>query len=410
MSARRQAGWLALAALSLALFLCEVLLGLGSRPAPTLGSDGYSLSGLGHAALLSLLEERGVPLLRSRWASAGRVEPRDTLVLAEPEPRLPGRGGRPPLDELLGARAPRTLLVLPKRLPGPAAAEEPRWIASSSLRPLDQVRAVLEPLDLDLRRVERVPGPGAWTSARGLPPAQPVGPLQLLLPQPGLEPWLACEAGVLVGRVRRAGRDVVVLADPDPLAHHALGTAGNAAFALALLDAVREPGGRLVWDETWQGHVAPQRATPLLLEPPVGLVTASLALLALLALGAGMARLGMAPPAGATAPAGREALVQGATRLLARGDHREAVLRAYATGVEREALEQAGGARLAPAAARAALDARARARGLPPAAALGTGVEALLARGRPTVEALLGEAQRIHRWKEEVHHGRHRDP
>lgn len=407
---RRHAWLLGLAALSLAVFLAELLLGLGARPAPTRGSDGYSLSGLGHAALLALLEEQGVPVLRSRWASAERVEAGDTLVLAEPEPRLPERGGRPGLEAML-ARAGRTLLVLPKRLPGPPLPDEPRWVASSSLRPLEQPEALLAPLGLHLRRVEEVPAPAAWEATRGLPVPQPVAPLQLLEPSARLEPWLACAGGVLVGRLALDGHEVVVLADPDPLAHHALGRDGNADFALALLQAVRGPG-RLVWDETWQGHVAQARAAPLLLEPPAGLVTASLALVALLALGVGMSRFGPRPatPAPGTAPAGREALVEGAARLLARGDPREAVLRAYAAGAEREALEAVGGTRLPAAAARAALDQRARARGLPPVQALQAGVEAVLARGRPPLEVLLGEAQRIHRWKEEVHHGRHRDP
>lgn len=411
MSAPRRTAWLlGLAALSLAVFLAEVLLGLGAQPAPTRGSDGYSLSGLGHAALLDLLQEEGVPVLRSRWASAERVEPGDTLVLAEPEPRLPERGGRPGLEAML-ARAGRMLLVLPKRLPGPPVDGEPRWVASSSLRPLEQPRALLEPLGLDVQRSSQPAGSHAWQSPRGLPVPQPVEPLQLLVPSARLEPWLACEAGVLVGLVREAGHELVVLADPDPLAHHALGRDGNAAFALALLQALRGTG-RLVWDETWQGHVAQARAAPLLLEPPAGLVTASLALVALLALGVGMSRFGPPPAPGTTgqAPAGREALVDSAARLLGRGDPREAVLRAYAAGAEREALEAVGGARLPAAAARAALDARARARSLPPPAALHARVEAVLARGRPTVETLLGEAQHIHRWKEEVPHGRRRDP
>lgn len=408
---------LALAIVSLAMFLGHVLVGLGEAPQPTRGSDGYSLSGLGHAALLDLLAQRKVPLTRSRWASTERVREQDTLVLVEPEPRLGPRGGRPALDGML-EHAGRTLLVLPKRLPGPPLAHEPRWMDGSSLRPLEQVDAVLAPLGLTARRVTRMPGPSAWERSMDLPSPVPAGPLQLLEPSLRLEPWIACDEGVLLGRLRMAGHEVVVLADPDPLAHHALGRDGNAAFALALLEQLRGRG-TLVWDETWQGHVAPQRVTPLLLQGAMGLVTVSLLLVALLALGAGMSRLRPAPaPApspgtpspGPARAAGREALVSSAARLLERGDPREAVLRAYAQGIERECLERQAGSRVGPAAARAALDARAAQRGLPPSASLAAGVESVLARGRPTVSSMLGEAQRIHHWKEEVHHGRRRDP
>jgi hypothetical protein len=268
-----------------------------------------------------------------------------------------------------------------------------------------------------VRRPAEGPEPHGWEVPEGWPTPTLEEPAQLFAPDDDLEPIVSRHDGVLLGRLtgrRLRGaegeRDVLVLADPDVLANHGLVKDGNADFALRLLRRLWDGRGSVLWDETWHGHRSEARVGRILLAPPLGYLTASLGLLALLALWAGAVRFGGARPPRPPIEPGKAFLVSNTADLLRAGGHTGHALRHYADASEREAAEALHAGRGDARSARAGLEALAQARGLQGPAALHAEVEALLARRHPEPAALLAVADRIHRWKEELLHGRRRDP
>ncbi len=400
---------LGVALASLALFFVLLLVGLNPEPTTSLGADGYSVSGLGHSGLLALLEERGVPVLSSRWDSAARAREGTSLVIAEPDPDLTRVAGRKPLEDMV-REARRVLLVAPKRLPGPAAPERPRWMQGQTPLAIDEVERVFEDWDLQLTR----PAAGVealdWQADERWPTPTLVDPPQLFEPYESLVPLISTSAGVLLGRLEMPRQDhvLLVLSDPDILANHGLVLGENAALALALIEELRGGQGGVVLDETWHGHLASNSAARLLLRPPLGYVTASLALLALLALWAGAVRFGGARPPAPLLKPGKAFLVENTADLLRAGGHSDHVLRRYFEAAERETSERLHAARAEPRAAREAVEALAHARGLPGPRALHDEVERAAEAGRNDARAIVAAGERIHRWKEELTHGRRR--
>lgn len=407
---RRFAIGLVVTGLSLALCLVLVVAGLDPRPEPTVGADGYSSSGLGHSALLALLAAHGVPVTQSRWASEERAGTERALVIAEPEPGLEAAGGRPDLGSVL-AEAKRVLVVAPKRKALGPAPERPRWMADQVVLPPEEANEAFQALGLRLVRPKAGPEDAAFEVPEGWPTPRPAEPLQLFARSSRLEGLVHNEAGVLLGRYKpHGGSDLVLLlADPDVLANHSLVEGENAAFALHLIEHLRD-GRPVVWDETWHGHLAQPHLGRLLVEPPLGYVTASLGLLSLLALWAGAVRFGGARPAPPAVAPGKAFLVSNTADLLRAGGHTGHVLRHYAEATEREAAEVLHAGRVDARSARAALETLAAARGLPGPGALAAEVEGLLARRRPEARQLVAQGERIHRWKEDMLHGRRRDP
>jgi hypothetical protein len=384
---------------SLALFFVLLLVGLDPEPTTSLGADGYSVSGLGHSGLLALLEERGVPVLSSRWDSAARARDGTSLVIAEPNPELARVAGRKPLEDMV-KQARRVLLVAPKRLPGPPSPERPRWMQGQTQLSIAEVERVFEDWGLELTRPAAGVEALEWEADERWPTPTLVDPPQLFKPYESLVPLIRTSAGVLLGRLEMPRQDhvLLVLSDPDILANHGLVLDENAALALALIEELRGGQGGVVFDETWHDHLASNSAARLLLRPPLGYVTASLALLALLP-SAGAIRFGGARP----------------RPLLARQSFRSrtpptccapagaTVLRRYSRERRRPRLYAA---RAEPRAAREA--SRPRLRAGTPGSALHDEVERAAESGRHDARAIVAAGERIHRWKEELTHGRRR--
>lgn len=427
---RSRALWVALAVggLSLALFLVIVLTGFGEAPEDSRGADSYSVSGLGHTALVALLEERGVPVVRSRWNTLERADPEALLVLAEPQALLPDERGRPPWPTLFTSRR-HVLVVLPKREPDAASRENRRWVGSTRYVERRLLAEVLAPLDLEMaedtlpvnlddlpagqrQEVERHPPeprpPATWRGPAGWP-APEIDEPQLLEEGRGLTPLLACEAGVLVGRIAPAGGPVVtVVSDPDLLANHGLVRGRNAELTLAVLETARDGRRTLIWDETFHSQIREPSLGRLLMRPPMGLLVASLALLVLAAVWLGAVRFGGPRALAPVLDGGKAFLVANTADLLRVGGHAPSMLRRYAQDAEREALRRLNLEHRDPAEARAALGRVALARGLPSPESLAEEAEQAGRRGADP-RRLVELGTRIHRWREELTHGRTAD-
>jgi len=159
-------------------------------------------------------------------------------------------------------------------------------------------------------------------------PALPEG-LQLLVGS-SLNPVVATRAGLLIGEKIQRGRRIWIVADPDLLSNHGLFVGDGAAFAGALIEALRGPAGAVVFDESVHGFAAPA-ANPLraLLEFPF--VVASLYALATLAvvLWSAMGRFGAAEPAPVARVAGKMGLIRNVAELIAFAGGREDVAMNY---------------------------------------------------------------------------------
>jgi hypothetical protein len=106
-------------------------LGAGEVANPeSIGASTFSRSAIGHAGIAEVLQQLGIPTVKSRYNSLDRLGPGGVLVLAEPR--------RTQSDAEIGKllTAPTTLLVLPKWTGQPSEQTE-GWLREAKERPLD---------------------------------------------------------------------------------------------------------------------------------------------------------------------------------------------------------------------------------------------------------------------------------
>ncbi|MSR46960.1 MAG: hypothetical protein EXS13_07840 [Planctomycetes bacterium] len=315
-------------------------------------ADGFSRSALGHAAWYELLKSQGRTVVLSRHATAARVADDDALIVAEPvandlETLFDDEEKAEALtNELLSAAVPM-LLVLPRREVEQGkqsralyVVERPESVALDPLRRLGVTRS-----DSEIVRVESA-GEGLWTeNTLGLEPT-------LLRPQlmrdVDLEPLLACDEGILIGRTR-SEPPRIVLADPDLVATHGIGRGDNAALAMALVELLGVEGTLWV-DEVAHGYGVAPSAWSDLFKPPLLWITLHVLVgAALLSWGASV-RFGSPRPPQPGFETGKAALLDNVGELMEAGGHAGHSARRY---VE-ETLTTLGATLHAPAALRGA--------------------------------------------------------
>ena len=405
---RRGAAWLAaLAAASLAVSAFLGVYGDLLGDPPSWGADGYSRSATGHRALLSTLGRLGVPVLQSRHRTADKAGADVVVALLEPEAGPKGSPSRARLAAIAGASR-RLLLVLPKRdgVPDPA---HPAWLGRSALRPPVEVLAPLQALegpaglgrDLEAELVRPASPPARWSGS--LPAPSIDGPQ--LLRSPALEPLVWCDEGTLVGALEHEGGTVLVVADPDLLETHGLGTGANALLVVRLLERLGVAGRTLVVDETLHGLEVQPSIVRELLRFPLLLATLQALLVAGLLAWAALVRFGrpVAPP---PPPAGGSGeLVESAALLLSQGGHAAEALEGYFRAAREEVLRRLhlpGEGGDGDAALRRLLAARGREGELD---ALAARVRAVRQRRHGVEEEAVRAAREIHRWREELTDG-----
>lgn len=314
-------------------------------------ADPYSVSALGHAALVEWLDAQA-PTLVSRSYSVERASPERPLLILEPPPgseqALAGM-----LEQALEQWIP-TVLVLPK-WQGTPRAKRPEWVETVKLWPQGVPETVL---DTALGAVDAVTGDGAdpdetsserlrvWRGdgrASGEPersperwtwnlPGEPVAPA---LPEPQLleiegaplDPLLATADGrVLAARFREV--PLTLVSDPDFLNAGGLARGDNARVAHGLLLRELAPEA-LVVDASLHGYVPTESIWRALLEPPLVYLFLQGLLLAALGAWVGSGRLGRPESLPPRVPPGKTTLIDHGARILARGRHRKHTLERY---------------------------------------------------------------------------------
>lgn len=334
-SPRLLIAWIAAAALTFAATLYFMGGGGGDESSggrPT-GTSTFSRSAVGYAGIAELLQQLGMNVVRSRYNSRAKVAEDGVLVVAEP---LATFQTGVATGELLEAK--RVLLILPK-WQGRPSRTHPGWIATADLVPEVLSRATLG-LALpraELVRRERV---DAW-SVNALGPLPAIAaPVQLVRDR-GLTPLVGTVDGMLLGERREHGRRLWVLSDPDVIANHGLVRGDNAAFAVALITALRGAKGDVVFEETVHGYVTrPTHPMKLLFQFPFVFAAAQGALAVALLLWATVARFGapQAPPP--PLAAGKLGLIQNAAKLLDFAGHHPAMVQRYVQATLREVAQQ----------------------------------------------------------------------
>ncbi len=392
--------WIVAAALT---FLVSLyFMGGAGEGAERIGPSTYSRSAIGYAGLFDVLDQLGLPVVRSRSDSLGKLTRGSVLVLAEPRP-----AGKTEAIMRTLLSADTVLLVLPKWT-GQPSRQKPGWLGEAVPLPDADIAWALHLVAprADLVRVDKA----AWsTNALGLVPDLD-GPVDLV--RGGrLRPLIGNSDGMLLGELTSRTRKIWVLADPDVAANHGIVRDGNAALAAAIIGHLRTGSGSVVFDETIHGFSA-EIPNPLLmlLHFPFAIATLEGAVAIALLLWATLGRFGPPQPAPPPLDAGRRGLLENTAKLVDFTGHHEVMVKRYVLETVRDAGRQLHAPRdLSTAALIAWLQRVATARGVATdcgplireAAALGQG-------SRASAAMLVRLARQIHRWKEEIVDGRAR--
>lgn len=399
-SPRLLAAWIGAAILTFAASLYFGGGGGEGRP-DTIGPSAFSRSAIGYAGIAEILRRLDIPVTKSRYASPAKLGAGGVLVVAEPPLRSAAA-----VETLL--KAPNVLLILPK-WHGQASGRHKGWLADAELASPAEAALVLG-LAVPESRVTRVAAAPGWSvdALRQTPSLD--APVQLVVSD-RLRPIVGGADGMLLGELLDKQRRLWVLADPDVMENHGLGRDGNAAFSVALFEALlggRSAGSGVVFDETVHGFVtAPASPLRLLFKFPFVIATALGALAVLLLLWATLRRFGAPETPPPPLDAGKRGLIENAASLLDFAGHRQVVVRRYVQATLREAAQRLHAPRgLADA---ALLDWLAR---VGEARGVGQDCGAIVAAAERSAAApeLTALARAIRQWKGEILDGPSGDP
>lgn len=334
-SPRLLLGWLAAAVLIFAASLFFLGAGgdSGKPGADTIGPSSFSRSAIGYAGIAEILHRLDIPVVKSQYHALGKLHAGGVLVITDPKPTMVVDDDATVDDDLEGAKT--MLLVLPK-WHGVASEQHRGWIETAHLIDSESVRWAL---CLALAKGDVVrPGLLKGWSQNQLGVAPTLDDTVQLMRGAQLKPIVANSDGILVGEIPRKGRRLWILADPDVMANHGIGLKGNAAFSVALIDALRGSGGNVVFDETLHGYVArPVSPLKLLVQFPFVFATAQLLLAVALLLWATVGRFGAPAAAAVALDAGKLGLIENTAKLLDFAGHHRMMVRRYGQASVRDA-------------------------------------------------------------------------
>jgi hypothetical protein len=300
------------------------------------GPGAYSVSAVGYAGFFNLLKAQGVPAVISAGDPLSDAGLRGTLIVAAPRAQFIASAGAMNLE-----RARRLLLVLPKweALPD---SDKPEWVASVEPLPMIIAQETLALAPSAGSRVFRKEWPAAWAIDEiGCKPSG-TGIAQLIRPG-GMKVLVGDGQGALLAETTEGDRKIWVLSDPDVMSNHGIMDGRNAAFMVALVEALREQGDGLssapvVFDETAHGFreaiVSPYQA---LFSPPFSIVPLLAFCSAMMILWAGYGRFGAPCSAPSPLGLGKAKLIDNSARLLDYGGHHDVVLARYVRMMVRSA-------------------------------------------------------------------------
>lgn len=397
-SPRVLAGWLVAVIL---LFAGTVYFTLFGSPPSSIGPSAFSISAVGHAGIADVMQRLGIRVIRSRGQSLNKLDPQGVLIVAEPLPSASTQQ----LRALFAADT--VLLVLPKWI-GQPSRDMPGWIEAAALDSLDAAKTVARAAVVDAD-VVRVPSVANWPrNALGVAPrvtnqVQLIKSLRLL-------PVVGTPDGMLIGELRNNRRRLWVLADPDVIQNH--GLTQNAAFAVALINALRRGTGNVVFDETIHGFT--DRPSPfwLLFEFPFVLATALGAIAIGLLLWATMGRFGVSLTPPQTLQSGKAVLIGNTAKLFEFARYQPVIVKRYVYAIIRDVARQLHAPEgMSDAAMVEWLRRNSQARALDiDCGTIVASADELAAGGRWGLAPLAAIARDIFRWKREIIDGVPRDP
>lgn len=392
----------ALIAFALGTFALSVYLaGRDDYGAGRRGATSYSVSALGYAGIAEVLRGLGVPVVKSRRNPPAEAKG-GVLILAEPELDLLPRSIVPVLPN-----AQKILLVLPK-WGGEADKNNPRWINRAyplvDLRPKSVLRLVE-----DDPKVERPDSVDGWSLNQiGVAPDMPKQ--VQLIKSDTLKPIVAAGDRILVGEIRKNGRVIWVLSDPDVIANHAFSPEGKGgAFAVALIQKLRG-GGPVVFDETVHGIQQSRTALTagLLFQFPYNIITIQALMGAVLLLWATMGRFGVPETAPPRLAAGKAGLITNVAELMEFAGHERLIIQRYVENTIRETARQLRAPRsLSYPETLAWLSRLGRQRGIDSdCVAIARRAEVVGRKGGPAdLAKLVDVALTVNQWKQDILHG-----
>src|SRR5262249_24090351 len=214
--------WISASVVLLAISLYLMLAPEGTAPGiDEVGPSVFSRSAIGHSGIATILQRLGIPVVKNRYGSLGRVDERDLLVIAEP-PVVTGIQDAIPLD----LHADRTLLILPKRT-GIPSRDHPGWIADANFVDEGAIQALLNMNAVDATLASTRKAVTWKQNMLGVAP-EIAAPVQLIRSDT-MQPLVASDRGALVALFQRGRHKLWVLADPDVMENHGLASAANAA-------------------------------------------------------------------------------------------------------------------------------------------------------------------------------------
>ncbi len=397
-SGRMLVGWLAAAVLTFAASLFFMGRGdEGRSGADTVGPSTFSRSAIGHAGFAETLRSLGLTVVKSQYDSRGKLGEGGVLVIAEPGDAL---GEQDRVGDLLDAKT--VLLVLPKWR-GVPSDQHAGWIGYAELVSPIAADQVLN-LAVAQAEVARLDVAPTW-SQNELGHEPPLtSPVQVIRGG-GLRRVVASGDDMLVGELAERGHRLWILADPDAIENHGISEGDNAAFAVALVQALRSGEGSVVFDETVHGYVArPDNPLRLMFQFPFVVVTLQGLMAVALLLWATLGRFGAPETAPPALSSGKQGLVESAAKLLGYAGYHQRMVRRYVQAALRDVARQLHAPRgLSESALVDWLRRVGEARGADiDCAALYRETEDIVESRRGGIAAFIPVARGIHRWKREI--------
>jgi hypothetical protein len=430
--------WIVAAAATFAISLYFI----GSKDSgDTVGPSTYSRSAIGYAGIAQVLQQLGIPVVKSRYDTLAKLTAGGALVIAEPRP---GIDTEATVRTLL--KADTILLVLPKWT-GQPSRQKSGWLGEAALLPLADSEWALN-LVAPKAEVIHVDQTAWTTNALNITPSL-AAPIQLMRGD-RLRPLIGGANGMLLGEISSNAnsnngnsssdspakdngiwiltdphkpfgtfpsggrpRRILVLSDPDIIANHGLAEPGNAALDVAIIRGLLSGSGSVVFDETLHGFVS-EPASPFLLlfRFPFVVATIQGALAIALLLWATLGRFGAPQLAPAAMGAGRQVLLENIAKLVEFTGHQEVMIKRYVLETVRDAARQLHAPRgLSTAALVGWLQRVGAARSVDvDCGALIAQAEGLADGRRRNPAFLVRLAREIHRWRGEIVDGRTRNP
>jgi len=371
-----------------------------SDTSDSIGPIVESRSALGFAGIADVMEQLGTPVIHTRYRSRDRLGNGGVLVIAEPrlDPRRMTMA-----NKILNAKA--ILLILPKWA-GKESDRHAGWVSEAELAPSIAVQMVLDLVDTEAE-FQRGPPLDHWDHNAIGPSPVLAAPAQFIISDK-LHPVVAQANRILVGELKKKDQRIFVLSDPDVMSNHGLENPANAAFAVALLGALRTGDGPVVFDEALNSAPADgpnfiNRLFKLPLLPGSLLTLVAAALL----LWATMPRFGAADPPAPALESGKYGLIDNIASLVGFSGRRAMIVSRFVEATVQDVARQLHAPRgLTGDELTEWLDRVGRARGVTANCAPSVEQANELAETRQADRAVLVSlAQTISRWKQEIING-----